>query len=904
MIIYIITFSFVLFLIFIFYRKNKTKFLLQIEKSKTYFPQIISFYNDFNSLTANYIYKADEIKFTTKWEFLYNEIQSISFSYKIPNYLEIKNFLSFYTNLKSKIQTQNEIFFQNELVKNNELLSNIDGKSLDLQQRKVVLCDEDRTLVLAGAGSGKTLTIAAKVKYLFDVKKVNPKDILLISFTNKSAEEMTNRIQKNLNIPITATTFHKLGLDILKQSLGYFPEIFDNLIPFVNNFFENDLLNNEKLVQNLTDYFTYYLEIPDDLDNFSSLGEYYENEKSLDLETLKSKYDKEQYIKNAKTENAKNLTTLNGEKVKSLEEIKIANFLFMHGINYEYEKLYPFESENKEYKSYRPDFYLTDYDIYLEHFGITKEYKCPWLSAVEEQKYIDGIIWKRDFHLKNKTKLIETYSYYTKEGILLSKLEKLLIENGVKFIEHDFKDIFETVYATKSNKYFSEFIKLCCSFITLFKQNNFEEEDFEKMINKSSSTEKEFIHKRTTLFLDIVKTIYCEYQNYLKENKAIDFSDMINDASKKVEEGCIVHNYKYVIVDEYQDISFSRFNLLKAIVNSSTAKLLCVGDDWQSIYRFAGSDVSLFTEFEKYFGYTQVLKIEKTYRNSQQLINEASNFVTKNPLQLKKDLKSDKNLNYPLVFWGYDKDLTNTLSQIINKIIFDFGNQKSILILGRTSFDFEILQKSGLFNFSKINRELKITYLKNPEIPIYFLTVHKSKGLEADNVILLNFKNDKLGFPNQIADDKVLNYVLTQNEDYIFAEERRLFYVAITRTKNRTFVLTDNKNPSIFLHEFSQSSSCCFININQKSNDISKTKCPRCKSGDLLQINHNGNIFIGCSNFPRCQYTNNNTSILVNPKQCPNCGGFLVKRKGKNNHYFVGCTNYPYCTYTQKINSN
>lgn len=166
--------------------------------------------------------------------------------------------------------------------------------------------------------------------------------------------------------------------------------------------------------------------------------------------------------------------------------------------------------------------------------------------------------------------------------------------------------------------------------------------------------------------------------------------------------------------------------------------------------------------------------------------------------------------------------------------------------------------------------------------------------------LLLNFKNDKLGFPNQIADDNALNLVLTNAENYKFAEERRLFYVAITITRNRTFVLTDNKNPSPFFKEFSESNSVCFIGI-KKVETTAQTQCPLCKSGTLYKVSHEGKYFVGCSNFPRCKYSLRDATILLNPKKCPSCGGFLVKRKGKNNHWFVGCTNYPYCEYTEQI---
>ena len=348
----------------------KKHFLELVEQSKTDFPKIEEFFSSLNTISERYISKSDEQTFIQQWEFFYTEIQKRHYPSKLPDYEKIVFFLKTFSKINSEIANRNDVFLQKEMRESDSLLSNIDGKSLDEQQRKVVISDEDRTLVLAGAGSGKTLTIAAKVKYLCEVKHVEPKDTLLISFTNKSAAEMTERIQNKLGIPVEATTFHKLGLDIIKNNLGYRPEVSDDLTTFVHNFFENELLNHPDLVQALTEYFTYYLEIPENIEDCDNLGELYELEKSADLETLKSKYDREQYIKDTSSEKAKKLTTLNGERVKSIEETKIANFLFMHGVNYEYEKLYPFESDDPNRKAYRPDFYLIDYDIYLELFGL------------------------------------------------------------------------------------------------------------------------------------------------------------------------------------------------------------------------------------------------------------------------------------------------------------------------------------------------------------------------------------------------------------------------------------------------------------------------------------------------------------------------------------------------------
>ena len=874
-------------------RKENLKLLLQF---------VNIFFDELDFLTSRYVTDSDGKIFYQKWEKLSQDVAICNLNVNDEEYGKISHFKIIYEKFFNYLEKANKSFVAQESQKYDYLFSNIDGKSLDMQQREAVITDEDRILVLAGAGSGKTLTIAGKVKYLCDVKNISPEEILLISFTKKSAQEMTDRIQGKLGIPVISTTFHKLGLDIIKSTDGRRPDVLDESLfnKFIHDFFEKQLVNYPELVKDLIEYFAYYIDIPKNMEECSSLGELYEAEKSVDLETLRSKYDQEKYIREENAKKAQNHTTLKNEKVKSLEEVQIANFLFLNGINYEYEKLYPFENPDPLRKTYRPDFYLKDYDIYLEHFGITRNNTVPWLSPIEAQKYLEGIDWKRELHKQNNTKLIETYSYYNSEGVLLQKLEEILKQNGVVLKSRDFMDIFNTVYATKTNKYFSEFVKLCGTFIVLFKSNNYTIETIDNWKDWLSSEDNKFLQRRNNTFLNIIRVILGEYQKYLIANNSIDFSDMINNATENVNAGCDIPLYKYVIVDEYQDISKARFNLLKAIVDKTKAKLFCVGDDWQSIYRFAGSDISLFTDIAKYFGKTKILKIEKTYRNSQKLIDEASRFILQNPLQLKKSLRSDKKLDYPLVFWGFDDNPKNALQAIINKITLDYGANSSILLLGRTNYDIEIAKDTGLFREIRKNGVDALEYIQNPMLQIQFLSVHKSKGLEADNVILLNFRNDKLGFPNQIIDDPVLNFVLTNAEDYRFAEERRLFYVAITRTKNRTYVLVDNKNPSLFFKEFSESTSVFFKSTRRKISE-KQTKCPLCKTGDLLKVEHDGKTFVGCSNFPRCRYAQRDVTILSSPKICPECGGFLVKRKAYNGYNFVGCSNYPVCEYKEKM---
>ena len=227
------------------------------------------------------------------------------------------------------------------------------------------------------------------------------------------------------------------------------------------------------------------------------------------------------------------------------------------------------------------------------------------------------------------------------------------------------------------------------------------------------------------------------------------------------------------------------------------------------------------------------------------------------------------------------------------------GSSSSILLLGRTNYDFEIIKDTGLFYGKDVEH---LHYKYSPDTPVSFLTVHRSKGLEADNVILLNFENSVLGFPNKIADDPMLEVVLSKADEYMYAEERRLLYVALTRTKNRVCVLVNGERPSEFISDFSASEN---ILIVDKASDRSDTEtlCPKCKMGHLIRRKNEktGLVFIGCSNYPKCDYTVNSTKAVEDRKICPECGGFLILKPGRYGAFY-GCSNYPTCQYTEEFN--
>ena len=267
---------------------------------------------------------------------------------------------------------------------------------------------------------------------------------------------------------------------------------------------------------------------------------------------------------------------------------------------------------------------------------------------------------------------------------------------------------------------------------------------------------------------------------------------MIINATKEVEDNGLKNKFEYVIIDEYQDTSVIRFNLIKNILEKSQAKLMVVGDDFQSIYRFNGCDISLFLNFKDIFERAKVLKIETTYRNSQELVDVAGKFIMNNKYQIEKDLVSHKHNVKPVKIIKY-KDRKGILLKIINSITKENG---SIMILGRNNNDINNYIDE---NF-KVEKDGVIS-LKDKNIDLRYLTVHKSKGLEADNVIVVNMNNEKLGFPSQIEEDKILRLVNKSKEKFSYEEERRLFYVALTRTKNNVYLLTQKNKESIFIKE-------------------------------------------------------------------------------------------------------
>ena len=340
---------------------------------------------------------------------------------------------------------------------------------------------------------------------------------------------------------------------------------------------------------------------------------------------------------------------------------------------------------------------------------------------------------------------------------------------------------------------------------------------------------------------------------------------------------------------------------LKKLISHGNSKLFSVGDDWQAIYRFSGCDLNIFLKFKDYFGASAITKITTTHRNSQELQDIAGPFIKANPEQFNKSINSTRHLEHPVRIMYYNDKKYYALLDVLKEIS-KIDAKANVLLLGRNNKDIETVSLDNRiyidFNASKKENKTIIKVRDFPLMNISYSTVHSSKGLEEDYVIILNADDSRLGFPNKMEDDGLLDMVLSSNSNYEYAEERRLWYVALTRTRNYTYIIASADNPSIFVEEIKN--QCLILNPNTvcKQNEI---LCPKCKSGRLVLRNNgsDNNNFYGCSNYPYCQYTIDDLRAVKRNMRCRICGDFMVYRKGEWGSFY-GCHNYPRCRYTKK----
>lgn len=327
--------------------------------------------------------------------------------------------------------------------------------------------------------------------------------------------------------------------------------------------------------------------------------------------------------------------------------------------------------------------------------------------------------------------------------------------------------IIDEVFYNYELDYYKKVINL---FINLYKQKNIN--NLSKISNKN-------------ILLKVINAIYILYQNELYSQGLLDFNDMINKCIEVLKVNGLKRYYKYIIIDEYQDISFERYLLIKTIKDICNSKIFAVGDDFQSIYAFSGSDIKMFLRFKKYFGYSKIVKLNHTYRNSLELTKVSTRFILKNIFQIRKKINSNKHLNKPIKIIYYNNNELIVLKRFLDTVTSD------ITILMRN--------KKDIYKYNDEEIKIKsseIVYNKNH---IKHMTVHKSKGLEFNNVLIINLEDSYLGFPNKMKNNKVFKYI--KAKDNSIFEERRLFYVALTRSKNYVYLFVNKEKPSIFVKE-------------------------------------------------------------------------------------------------------
>ena len=383
------------------------------------------------------------------------------------------------------------------------------------------------------------------------------------------------------------------------------------------------------------------------------------------------------------------------------------------------------------------------------------------------------------FH-KLATDILKAYNY-NYNIISDSLLSYIIDEYFLKMDKKDINILCRYLNILKFNRQSNEYKslkKLIITFINLFKTNNHNINQIKKMIKNYND---KYLIK---IILDILKI----YEEEKQSTNTMDFDDLITKATYLLKNNYIYKKYDYIIIDEFQDTSLIRLNLIKEIFSNSKAIIIAVGDDAQSIFRFTGCDLNIFLKFNKHFPDAKILYLRNTYRNCQEIIDISEKFIEKNPNQLVKNMHSNIHFNNPIEiipFWDSTKALKKVL-EILKK-------ETDIMILSRNYNDiYKFIDNSFILNNDSL------TY-KNKDIK--YLTIHSSKGLESKYVIILNNGDNTYGFPNKLEDHPILKYVTLTDKEIPFAEERRLFFVAITRCKLKTYLLVPYKNPSLFIKE-------------------------------------------------------------------------------------------------------
>ncbi|MCZ8133555.1 MAG: UvrD-helicase domain-containing protein [Rhodobacteraceae bacterium] len=779
-------------------------------------------------------------------------------------------------------------YVEEELARWKEFFDTVESKPLTPEQRLSVVVDEDATLVLAGAGSGKTSVITAKAAYLIKAGIRTPEEILLLAFARDAAKEMSERIEARCGMPVEARTFHALSYDIIGAVEGKKPALADHasddmaFLALIKAILRDLVLAASEVAQMIVGWFAHFFDDPREEWDFKTKHDWYAEVEKLDLRTLQ------------------------GEKVASFEELQIANWLFRNGIDYEYEPVYEYPLPGAGKRVYTPDFRLVESGVYLEHFGVRKQRQPDGTDRlvtapfVNREEYLESMEWKRRVHAENGTVLVETYSWERSEGRLLDALA-LKLAPHVTLSPRSPAVIYDRVVEMGSVDGFSSLIG---TFLRQFKSGGYQIEDC------GTKAAKLKMGKRAEAFLKIFGAVFEEYRARLGDR--IDFEDMVNRATILVEDGRYRSPFRHILVDEFQDIAAGRARLIKALkAQHADARVFAVGDDWQSIYRFAGSDITIMRNFGREFGGVfagetgvhRTVDLGRTFRSVDKIALAARTFVLRNPAQITKTVVPAGVAEKPAIRVVWTRK--DTGAEKLDEVLSGFaaspssgGKKPSVLLLGR---------------YRKIDPGAAALQRRFPGLTISYKTIHSSKGLEADHVILLRADSGRSGFPSEMVDDPLLSLVSPEAEPFENAEERRVMYVAMTRARHTLTILASEARPSVFVTELMKDPA---FGVTGPLEAVARTHaCGECGGRLLYMPGQDGRAWYRCEHvdlcgnrLPSCTTCGEGLPRKVVGKPdlicsiceattlpCPKCSdGWLVERSGKFGG-FLGCIRFPEC---------
>ncbi|MBM7035340.1 UvrD-helicase domain-containing protein [Vibrio ulleungensis] len=770
-----------------------------------------------------------------------------------------------------------------QLEKYQMYFDNVESNPLTDKQRIACVTDNDNNLLLAGAGTGKTSVMVGRTGYLLKSRQAKPDDILLLAYGRIAALEMDERIKSKLHVEnVKASTFHSLGMQIITEVEGTAPQLsplegdLKAKTQWMNNEIAN-LMHKRRYRKALLDYFSSYYFVEKDPFKFKSQGEYIKYLHDNDIRTLK------------------------GEQVKSFGEMVVANWLYRKGINYEYEAKYRIDVATHEYRQYEPDFYLPEYDIYIEHYGIDENGNAP--PYIDSEKYRSGIEWKRNTHRKYGTGYVEVFYHQHRKGVMELALEEELQIRQVNAAQQS-DDI--VLNELEQMGQVIELARLFGSLVDMYKAAHLNDAGVKNVIKYSSDP------KQTSKALELVMPLYQRYQEYLAEHGYIDFNDMISKSLDYVQSGKFKSPWKYILVDEFQDISEPRARLVKALRdNAENSSLFCVGDDWQAIYRFSGADVRLTTDFEQYFGTTSKTTLDKTFRFNSAIGSVATKFVTQNPVQLRKEISSLVELIHPAISIIRQGDEEQGISSL-DKALTSISN---LVAASKKTSENKVYLLSRYWHKLPDANYLKWLRQRYPTLNLENLSFHASKGKEADYVVILGLGSGKHGFPSEKQIPPLIEALLPQGDEFKHAEERRLFYVAITRARHKAYLLVDMTDPSDFILELMNNSYLVEVDefdVSLVQLEAEKIICGSCKVGTLQPRSGKYGRFMSCSLFPRCKNKETQCDKCGSPMSrsikegfqvcidsncayerpvCQNCGSEMKLRHGKYGAFW-GCSTY------------